>query len=185
MTVRARSATPDLFKVMFKYCPKCAGKLKLEKVDHSKVPVCQKCGFKFFQNSRPTASAVIGDGEGKVMLLKRAIEPHKGKWDIMGGFLENGEEPIAGLQREAGEELDCSLKVGGIIGIYIDKYGYEKGEFYTFNVYYRAELSGGSIKLCKENSEYRWFAEGEIPWDNLAFAQTARALKDYFKNSPL
>ncbi len=169
-------------KQMFKYCPKCSGKLEFRKED-LKNPVCQDCGFKFYQNSKPTASALIYDEKGRVLLSKRSIEPHYGCWDIVGGFLEEGEDPKDGLRREVKEEIGVDIKIEDIVGIYIDKY-YNKKELddsYTFNVYYASKIIFGEPKLLEEISELKWFLENEIPWDKLAFDNTKSALKDFFK----
>jgi len=44
--------------------------------------------------------------DGKALLLKRRLnDEHKpGTWDIPGGRLEAGEDPISGLRREVKEE---------------------------------------------------------------------------------
>jgi len=166
---------------MYKFCPKCGGELKVEGEIHEQAPVCRKCGFKFYQNSKPTSSALIINEKDEVLLLKRSTDPHFGKWDIPGGFLENGEDPITGLKREAKEELDTEVEPIELISINIDKYGYAKGDFYTLNLFYRAKIVTGEIKLDAENSEYKWFAEEDIPWNELAFNNTTIALKALFK----
>lgn len=161
----------------FKYCPKCAGELAI--VDGH--PKCQSCGFIFFQNSKPTSSALILNDRNEVLLLKRAIEPYFGKWDIPGGFLEESEDPIDCLKRESREEMGIEIIPGEVIAIYVDRYGDSEDASYTFNVFYKCKIISGEIKLDKENSEYKWFAEKEIPWDELAFKNTAVAINALFK----
>lgn len=166
----------------FKFCPKCGGKLKEEKVESDCVPVCQSCGFKFFQNSKPTSGAVVEDGKGKVLLHKRANEPRAGCWDILGGFLSNGEDPIEGLKREMMEELGVDIEVGNLVGIYIDSYMHDELiKNYTINIQYRVRLKSDDLKPNREISELRWFSESEIPWDKLAFKSQHNILKDYFR----
>lgn len=162
---------------MYKYCPKCAGSL-VEKNNH---PICQNCGFNFYQNSKPTSSAVIVNEKNEVLLLKRAINPHFGKWDIPGGFLENGEDPKVGLKREAKEELGINVKPLEILTICVDNYGLEEDDFYTFNVFYKCKISDGEIVIDQENSEFKWFSKNEIPWKELAFNNTTIALRVLFK----
>ena len=38
---------------------------------------------------------------------------------------------------------------------------------------------GGRLEACDECLEVRRFAPEEIPWDDLAFASTRAALRDY------
>lgn len=164
----------------YKFCPKCGGGLEEQKVEHATCPVCKSCGFVFYQNSKPTASPVILNEKNEVLLLKRAIKPHFGKWDLPGGFLENGEEPIDGLKREAMEEMNIEIEPIDILTIFIDKYPYDDGEFYTLNLFYRVKIKSGEIKLDSENSEFKWFKQEEIPWDELAFQNTETALKKLY-----
>ena len=166
---------------MYKFCPKCAGELKMQKRDYAMHPVCQKCGFVFYQNSKPTSSPLIVNEKNEVLLVKRAIQPHLGKWDIPGGFLENGEDPIVGLKREAREELDVEIEPIKLITVYVDKYPYERGDFYTLNLFYKTRITSGKIKLDAENSDYHWFEQKDIPWSGLAFANTAIALRALYK----
>jgi mutator protein MutT len=164
----------------YKFCPKCAGVLESRKLDHTSHPVCKACGFVFYQNSKPTASTVIINDKDEVLLIKRAINPHFGKWDIPGGFLENGEDPIEGLKREAKEELSIEIEPLEILTIVVDEYGYVKGDFFTLNLFYKCKISSGEIKLDSENSDYHWFSKERIPWDELAFKNTEVALKKLY-----
>jgi ADP-ribose pyrophosphatase len=162
---------------MYKYCPKCAGNL----AEKNGYPVCQKCGFVFYQNSKPTSSSVIVNEKNETLLLKRAINPHFGKWDIAGGFLENGEDPVVGLKREAKEELGVSVEPLEVLNICVDNYGLAEDDFYTFNIFYKCKISDGEIVLDQENSEFKWFSKNEIPWNELAFDNTTIALRALFK----
>jgi ADP-ribose pyrophosphatase YjhB (NUDIX family) len=166
----------------FKYCPICAGKLKDKTMENGrKHLVCCSCGFIFFQNSKPTASAIIENERGETLLLKRAIEPSIGRWDTFGGFLENGEHPIDGLKREAMEELSLDISPGGIISVIIDKYEDYGQVFHTLNIFYSCKISSADkIKLDHENSQYKWFLREQIPWDSLAFKNTTLALKSFY-----
>jgi len=164
---------------MYKFCPKCGGELEITKDDL--YPKCKECSFIFYQNSKPTSSSVIVNDKNEVLLLKRAIEPHFGKWDIPGGFLENGEDPIVGMKREAKEELNIEVEPLELISVNVDEYGYTKGDFYTLNLFYKCKIVEGEIKLDAENSEFKWFAEKDISWNELAFNNTTLALKALFK----
>lgn len=169
----------------FKFCPICGSKLQDKKNNGHPVPTCSNssCNFKFYQSSKPTASAIITNDKGQILLSVRSIEPQKGKIDIIGGFLENGEDPIEGLKREVREELGVEIKVMKIIGIFIDKYMYDKrlDDIYTFNVFYEAKIISGKPKPADDISEVIWVDKNTVPWDKLAFKNTRLALKKYFE----
>lgn len=52
----------------------------------------------------------------KVLLIKKARGPHKGKWDLPGGTIEFGEEPYTTLIREFEEETGITSMEGTIYG---------------------------------------------------------------------
>ena len=54
--------------------------------------------------------AVIVD-EGKLLLVKRGVEPGKGKWSIPGGAVELGEKVRDAVVREAEEESGLKVEI--------------------------------------------------------------------------
>lgn len=164
----------------FKFCPMCAGKLVVKKMDHTQRQVCQKCGFIFYQNSKPTSSAIFSDSKNRILLAKRKINPKKGLWDLPGGFLEEGEDPIKGLKREMKEELGINIQVGPLIGIYLDDYlGSWKSK--TLNIAYKVESFEGKMTPADDITEIKWFSKTKIPWKKLAFPWIKSVLKDWLK----
>ena len=161
----------------FKFCPVCGGKLKVNQAH----PTCIKCGFIFYQNSKPTSSAFLINAQGELMLVKRRVAPFRGYWDVPGGFLEEGEDPIVGLKRELYEELGVRLKNIALHGLYQDWY-VDQYKLYTINIIYTAQIASGTLKPQDDISEYQWFTKKTIPWSRLAFSWIRPCLKDFFKN---
>jgi len=162
----------------FKFCPKCGHRLGLKKLHGKRRLVCpnQKCQFIFYQNCKPTASAIFTKGD-KVLLTKRAVEPKKGYWDAPGGFLEKDEHPEVGLKREMREELGVEIKIIKILGIYMGEY-LEKHPESTLNIYYLAKITKGKIRPADDITEAQWFGKNEIP-KKLAFKNNRQAIKDW------
>ena len=61
--------------------------------------------------------------DGKLLLVRRAIDPWHGLWDIPGGFCEAGEHPQQTVVREVREEVGLDIVVTGMLGIWMDTYG--------------------------------------------------------------
>ncbi len=165
---------------IFKHCPVCGAKLLRKKHDHLVRLVCSKCNFVFYQNSKPTVSALIKNSKGEVLLVKRAVPPNKGFWDTPGGFLENGEDPIPGLRREMKEELNVRLKKIKYFGMYTDFY-FERYNLYTLNIIFTCEISSGKIRPMDDVSELRWFKSKDFPYKQFAFRWIKECLRDYSK----
>lgn len=165
---------------IFKYCPVCGAKLSRRKHDHLVRLVCSKCDFVYYQNSKPTVSALIKNKRGEILLVKRAVKPNLGYWDTPGGFLENGEDPILGLKREMKEELNITLKNIRYFGMYTDFY-FERYNLYTLNIIYTCHIASGKIKPQDDVSEFRWFKKKDLPFKKLAFRWIDKALKNFIK----
>jgi len=164
----------------FKFCPVCGGKFITKKQDHLDRLVCSKCDYVFYQNSKPTVSALIVNKKKEILLVKREIQPKFGSWDTPGGFLENGEDPIVGLKREMMEELGIKLKNIKYLGIYLDSY-YERYYLSTLNILYEAEIASGKLKPMDDVSELRWFNKKDLPLKKIGFQWAVIALKEYIK----
>jgi ADP-ribose pyrophosphatase YjhB (NUDIX family) len=161
----------------YEYCPKCGASLKTRDEHGVDRLTCSVCGFVFYQNSKPTATALVLDGD-KVLLAKRAGEPFKGMWDTPGGFLENGEHPEDGARRELLEETGLTIELQGFLGIFMDTYG-ENGDA-TLNICYTAKKISGEEAPQDDVAELRWFPIADTP-EKMAFKngdEMLRALRD-------
>jgi mutator protein MutT len=150
----------------WKHCPRCTASLRHE----NGLVECAACGFVEYANSKPTASAVIVDDEGRVMLSKRAIDPAAGKWDLPGGFVDEGEHPVECLHRELREEAGVGLKDTEFIGIFMDWYETGQGEVSTLNLYWSARIADGTPEARDDVDELRFFAPEELGAVEFAFA---------------
>ena len=148
------------------HCPRCAASVRAEA---GKVE-CGACGFVTYAGSKPTASALVADGDGRVMLSRRARDPAAGRWDLPGGFVEEGEHPLDALHRELREEAGIEIGETQFVGIFIDRYRFGGRDVSTLNVYYGARIAGGTPEPNDDVAELRFFAPDEIPTDELAFA---------------
>jgi 8-oxo-dGTP diphosphatase len=149
----------------WRHCPVCTTAVEPEvgRVE------CPECGFVTFAHSMPTASALVLGDDGRVLLSRRANDPAAGKWDLPGGFLEEGEHPLDCVRRELREEAGIGLAEEELLGIWMDEYDYKGRRVATLNVYYRARVGEGTPEPADDVAELRWFAPAEIPTDELAF----------------
>jgi NADH pyrophosphatase NudC (nudix superfamily) len=156
-------------------CPRCRHELAHE----DRSVRCPACGLVVYANPAPTASAIIVDDAGQVLLARRASDPGAGLWDLIGGFIDEGEDALDALRREVREELSAEIEPREYLGAYPDRYG-EDG-VYTLNFYWTARLTSDGIQLDEsELEEIAWFGSKELPGPTeFAFVNTAQALEDW------
>jgi len=159
----------------FRFCPKCGGCLGEKNVEGIERLICAQCGYVFYENPKPTASALLIEGD-HVLLVKRAIEPRKGFWDLPGGFLEKEEHPEEALRREIKEELGVEIDILELLGIYMDRYGYDESDSHTLNIYYLARVSLGEPKPASDIEDLKWFDKEDLPRE-VAFENNREALR--------
>jgi 8-oxo-dGTP diphosphatase len=99
--------------------------------------------------------AFIVDDKKRLLIIKR--EPrdvHKpGVWEIPGGRLSSGEDPIEGVQRETKEETGLSIDV--LNPLSVRHFTREDGQKITMIIFLcKAECN--NIKLSDEHTEYEW-----------------------------
>ena len=144
------------------FCPNCAHALA-----HFPPVTCSACGTPHWDNAKPCSGALVTH-EGEVLLVRRALEPWKGLWDIPGGFCDDREHPIDAAIREVREETGLDVTVVGFVGIWMDTYGRagpNLPEVGTLNIYYHADLAGPARGRPDptEVSEMAWFSPGRLP----------------------
>ncbi len=86
-----------------RHCFSCGGKAITRFVEGRNRHTCESCNNILYANPSP-ASAVLLIQQGRILLVKRALEPQKGFWALPAGFQESDETPEAAARREMYEE---------------------------------------------------------------------------------
>lgn len=131
--------------------------------------VCPACGEHYWDNPKPCGGAFVTDG-GRLLLVQRRREPWAGHWDVPGGFCDGSEHPEATTLREVREETGLEIRLTGLLGMWIDRYG-DASTPTTLNIYYHAVLDGPARAVADgtETTAVRWFTPDELADVPLAF----------------
>jgi 8-oxo-dGTP diphosphatase len=89
----------------------------------------------------------------KILLLKRAVEPFRGCWHLVGGHVEENETLKEALKREFKEETNLDIEVGEIIDGRIE----QTLDRIKMVVIFKVASAQGEINLNSESQEYGWF----------------------------
>lgn len=76
-------------RTIFRFCPRCGKPAIAHEGKHAIR--CSACNFLFFFNAATAVGAIIPDKDGRLLFLRRAKEPAKGKLGMPGGFVDRGE----------------------------------------------------------------------------------------------
>ena len=166
---------PDWLAANLNYCSRCGSPL-----DFGPLPAetrerlaCANCGFIAYVNPRLVVSTLPVADDGRVVLIRRGIEPGYGWWAQPGGFLEIDETAHEGAIRETLEETGYVVEPGGVVGVYT------RPQAAIVVVCWEARVIGGEARISDETLEVRSFAAHEVPWQKLAFQTTTWALRDW------
>lgn len=167
----------DHLGAAFRFCPVCGGPLesRLLKPGDPERLVCATCGFVFYQDPKVAVGTIISAGDGRLVLVRRSIDPDYGKWVFPGGYVDRGEDIRVAAVREAREECGLDVRLDGLVNIY----SYVGRP--TIIVVYAATVGGGTLRPDEECLEAALFQPSAIPWDELAFRSTREGLQDYLK----
>ena len=114
---------------------------------------------KFSAGNLANKNFVCVDGlyvkDGKILLLKRNVEPFRGRWHVAGGHVEDNETLKEALKREFKEETGLDVEVGDLMGGRIE----ETPDRTKIIVVFEVASVRGEIRLNSENIEYAWFQE--------------------------
>ncbi|MBN6051401.1 NUDIX domain-containing protein [Nonomuraea sp. RK-328] len=103
--------------------------------------------------------AVIMDGQGRLLLVRRGHPPGEGLWSIPGGRVEPGETDTTALEREVLEETGLRVAVGRLAGV-VDRPG-PGGVTYEIRDYL-ATVTGGALAAADDAADARWCSPRDV-----------------------
>jgi len=164
-----------VFNDVIRFCARCGGTLETRvlKTTEPERLVCVRCSFVHYVDPKVAVGTIITDEQGRIVLVKRAIEPGYGKWVFPGGFIDRGETVEAAAVREAREECGLDIRLDRLINIY------SYPGVAVIIIAYAATAVGGCLGCDDESLEAQLFDAAQIPWDELAFRSTKEALEDF------
>jgi len=165
-----------------RFCPRCGAALEITSLPDDEHPrhICLACGRIHYRNAKPCAGGLVTQNE-RLLLVRRAIEPFRGYWDIPGGFLEEGEHPAHGAVREVREETGLQVQLTDFFGFYLDQYVYQEEWGFILNIYFLAQVVGGAEQPGDDAVDLAWFAPDRLP-TRIAFAHARRVLDDWIRS---
>lgn len=159
------------------YCSRCSASMTTKEKSGQPRRVCVACGFIYFAEPKVGVGVAVIDQE-KLMLVRRRMNPGRGKWSLPGGYLDRGEDPQQTAVREALEETGLEVEIDGLIDVYHNPPS--EGGASVF-ILYHAKLMGGNPQAGDDADAVGFFGLDELP--EIAFASTLDAIEKLKTNS--
>jgi ADP-ribose pyrophosphatase YjhB (NUDIX family) len=131
----------------------------------------------FYLDPKVAVGTIIQSHSGRIVLVRRAIEPGYGKWVFPGGYVDRGETLTSAAMREAREECGLDVRLDALVNLY--SYAGRAPVI----VVYAATATGGTLCVDDESLEVLEWDIAAIPWNDLAFRSTHEGLRDYLNGS--
>jgi mutator protein MutT len=122
----------------FRFCPVC-GSEKFE-INNFKSKRCHRCNFVYYLNPSAATAAFIENGQGELLVCRRAKEPAAGTLDLPGGFTDMDETSAETIAREIKEELNLEVAHSEILFSLPNRYCYSGMEIPTLDIFFRCRI---------------------------------------------
>ncbi len=133
---------------------------------------CAACTWVHYQNPAPVAGGIVLDGNGSVLLVRRAFDPNCGSWALPAGFQEHDETPREAAAREVREESGLEVLVGELHDLVFVPGGRRSVNLALF----LCRPTGGVLCSGPDVLDAAWFRLDALPTD-LAFENGPRFLE--------
>lgn len=145
---------------------------------YNSKPLCMPSSKKYYSSPQKVSisqKVFIFNKDGKFLVLQRSPRAvsNRLRWDVPGGFIEFGEDPLEALKREVKEETGLSITTAQPFGT--EAHINSKG-IWRFTVAYTAQTRSRRVVLSHEHVAWEWMS---VPY--FLTIDTVKKLKKFAK----
>lgn len=140
------------------YCAICGGLLVSRTISGRMRPFCQHCETPVYFDPKVAVVVFIARA-GRVLLIRRAVDPGRGKWALPAGFVDYDEAPEAAAIRETREETNLQVHIGKLLAVFPKR---DHG-LADIVIAYSAEVMAGEARAGDDAAALGWFAPDDLP----------------------
>ena len=161
----------------FEFCPSC-GEGGIKQGNDASV-ACTSCGYVYYHSPLASAVGIIESGD-RIVITRRANEPHKGMLALPGGFVKYRESLEDALVRELQEELCVNVRDLQYLISFGSTYLYREVQYFTTVAYF--VVKGSDLSNARPNDDIDQFFLAhpeELDRAELAFKADISAIDTY------
>ena len=152
---------------VFQFYPRC-GSAHFQAIS-LRAKKCSTCSFSYYFNASAAVAALIFDRKGKLMLTRRAINPHIGMLDLPGGFIEPMESAEDAVRRELMEELGVEVTGMEYLVSFPNEYPFSGMSVFTLDMAFRVSVrSFQGIRPMDDIASFEFYEPDAVPMNEIA-----------------
>ena len=162
---------------VLKFCPRC-GSADFQATG-SRSFLCKDCSFNYYVNSSAAVAVLLFNEKGELLLTRRAIEPHFGKLDLPGGFIDPMETGEQAAEREIEEELGIKIHSLKYFGSYPNEYIFSGYSVFTLDMVFLAKTESMHQMIAMDDvSSFEFYKPQNVDLEELPSISMKNILKE-------
>lgn len=153
----------------YQFCPLCGARLVTAQKFGKLRSTCPACGFVHFDDPKVAVATFI-TYQGRVLLVRRGVEPEIGKWALPAGYVDYGENPQSAAIRETLEETGIPITISGLLDVM-----YYEDHNKVIVIIYQGEALSFEPHAGDDATAAGWFSPQHLP--EVAFESTQAVLR--------
>jgi NAD+ diphosphatase len=148
---------------------------------------CEECARHLFINPVSAVALILADPDDRVLLVKRAHAPEKGKLSLPGGFMDPGETAEQGACRETREETGLEVDIGEVnyLASFPNYYAYGDTEYIVLDMFFWIRVQDfGKAQALDEVEAVTGVPFDAIDPEQIAFPSVRSALQLFAQRWP-
>ena len=162
---------------VLKFCPRCGS--PNFPATGSRSFQCADCSFNYYVNASAAVAVLLFNERGELLLTRRAIEPHKGKLDLPGGFIDPMETGEQAARREIQEELGIEIHSLKFFCSYPNEYIFSGFSVFTLDLAFLAKTESlVNMKAMDDISSFEFYKPHDVDMDELPSISMKNIIKE-------
>lgn len=162
---------------VLKFCPRC-GSANFSATG-SRSFKCGDCSFNYYVNSAAAVAVLLFNEKGELLFTRRAIEPHLGKLDLPGGFIDPGETGEQAAIREIKEELGIEIHSLRYLCSFPNEYIFSGYSVFTLDLAFLAKTESLHLMTAMDDiSSFEFYKPLDVDLEELPSISMKNILKE-------